>query len=165
LSITEDELSEIYDVVVKARAKLRQRINVSRINESINNPTNAGELIQEIPQNNVVKSKKGGAREGAGRPKGSTNRLTAASLLRTIERKAGVPFEELVTDGYLSAIEKNDKNLRFKYETLIIGKVMSTIMEVAPIEALSKEEIENRIAVLLHKEMEEKSVKDNEADE
>jgi len=70
-------------------------------------------------------SSRGGARAGAGRPKGSTALITAATLIRAIEDRGARPFEELLAEGYIDSIEQNNRKLRIEYERLFLGKVLS----------------------------------------
>jgi hypothetical protein len=70
-------------------------------------------------------SSRGGARAGAGRPKGSTALITARTLLDAIEDRSGRPFEELLADGYNRTIEENNTKLRVEYERMFLGKVLS----------------------------------------
>ena len=70
-------------------------------------------------------SSRGGARAGAGRPKGSSALITAATLIRAIEDHGGRPFEELLAEGYIDSIDQNNRKLRIEYERLFLGKVLS----------------------------------------
>lgn len=70
-------------------------------------------------------SSRGGARAGAGRPKGSTALITAATLIKAIEDRGARPFEELLAEGYIDSIEQNNRKLRIEYERLFLGKVLS----------------------------------------
>ena len=67
----------------------------------------------------------GGARAGAGRKKGSTALLTAATLLKTIKDKTGKAFEEHLAEGYQDTILNNNAKQRLEYERMILGKVVS----------------------------------------
>ena len=68
------------------------------------------------------KKSKGGAREGAGRPKGSTHKLTAAKLLQELSN-SGLPFEQALAKNYIEA--QDDKKLRFQYDQLFLGKLLA----------------------------------------
>jgi hypothetical protein len=81
------------------------------------------ELIQK-------KSKRGGARPGAGRPPGTRNRVTVQDLLAAIDHRAGVPYEELLIEDFLTARAGNDNHLTHKYHTLISNKILSTLNTV-----------------------------------
>lgn len=72
------------------------------------------------------KSNRGGARPGAGRPKGSRDRVTVQGLLETLHIKTGgQTYEELLLDDFLSARLADDKMLTLKYHNLIMNKLVS----------------------------------------
>ena len=68
---------------------------------------------------------RGGARPGAGRPKGSTALVTARTLVEAIEAESGKPFEQMLAEGYVDAVTNNDSKTRLEYERMILGKVVS----------------------------------------
>jgi len=70
-------------------------------------------------------SSRGGARAGAGRPKGSTAMITAATLIQAIESKNNKPFEELLAEGYYNTIQERNNKMRLEYERMFLGKVVS----------------------------------------
>lgn len=74
-------------------------------------------------------SSRGGARPGAGRPKGSSDKLTARLLLETCERVIGKPFEVSLIEGYRQAIDLDDRRNRAVYEKMILDKVSTTLIE------------------------------------
>lgn len=65
---------------------------------------------------------RGGARPNSGRPKGVTNKLSATSLLNAL-REVGVPFEQTLARNYLEA--QSNRDLRYKYDQLFLGKLMA----------------------------------------
>lgn len=72
------------------------------------------------------KSNRGGARPGAGRPKGSRDRVTVQGLLETLHTKTGgQSYEELLLDDFLAARLADDKMLTLKYHNLIMNKLVS----------------------------------------
>ena len=71
----------------------------------------------------------GGAREGAGRPKGTTNRLTAKEILETAEKMLGKPFVVSLMEGYIDTINSGDARNRVTYEKIILDKTATTIIE------------------------------------
>ena len=77
-----------------------------------------------------VKGKNGGARPGAGRPKGSTNKITAQELIDTAESVIGKPFIVSLLEGYHDTILNGDRRTRVVYEKMIIDKVISDRQEV-----------------------------------
>jgi hypothetical protein len=73
----------------------------------------------------------GGARKGAGRPKGSTDKVTINGLLEALARKTQKrEYEDILIEDFLQARKNNDSHLVLKYHTLILGKVMSQLSKV-----------------------------------
>ena len=77
------------------------------------------------PRYKVKAPTRGGARPGAGRPKGSTAMITGMTLIAAIESQSKRPFEELLAQGYERAIQENNNKLRLEYERMILAKVVS----------------------------------------
>ena len=71
----------------------------------------------------------GGARPGAGRPKGQSNRLTAKEILDTAENMLGKPFVVSLLEGYIDSINTGDTKNRVTYEKIILDKTATTIIE------------------------------------
>ena len=73
----------------------------------------------------------GGARKGAGRPKGSRNAVTIENLLEVIEHKNnGQPYETILAEDFLQARQNRDTQLTMKYHNLILNKVMNTLNKI-----------------------------------
>lgn len=83
-------------------------------------------------ENSIEQPKKrGGARTGAGRPKGGKNSISIHDLLSSLEqRTGGQRYEDLLIDDFLSARNDGDKNLIIKYHHLILNKVMNTLAKI-----------------------------------
>jgi hypothetical protein len=82
---------------------------------------------------------RGGAKPGAGRPKGSTEQITIAGLLATMKEKSkGKNYEELLVDDFLQARDRGDTHLTVKYHNLILNKVM---VHMAKIEITEGEDL------------------------
>jgi hypothetical protein len=64
-------------------------------------------------------------RIGAGRPKGSSSKITIDRLLDAIDIQCGKNFAELLAEGYHATILDNDKRLRLEYERMFLGKVVA----------------------------------------
>ena len=75
-------------------------------------------------------SSRGGARKGAGRPKGVRNKVTVQDLLAAIETESGLGYEELLVRDFLTARAGNDNHLVHKYHNLISNKILSTLTTV-----------------------------------
>ena len=84
-----------------------------------------------ILNNNHKKSKdgRGGARPNAGRKRGSTQKLSAQTLLHEIARK-DKPFAVGFAEDYHNARMSNDKNLVAKYQQMILNKVVADKVDV-----------------------------------
>lgn len=78
----------------------------------------------------VKVSSRGGARKGAGRPRGSVAKVTISSLLDAIEAQGGQSYTDLLTQDFLMARQGNDHGLTAKYHNLILNKVMATMSAV-----------------------------------
>ena len=78
----------------------------------------------------AVKKAWGGARPGAGRPKGSTDKITAKHILDTAERIIGKPLIESVMEGYRDTILDGDRRHRTIYEKMLVDKVATTLFDV-----------------------------------
>ena len=74
-------------------------------------------------------NKHGGARPGAGRPKGSTGKITAQVLLDAATKIIGKPFEVSLLEGYRDSILNDDRKNRVIYEKMLLDKVSSTLIE------------------------------------
>lgn len=74
-------------------------------------------------------SSRGGARANAGRPKGSTDKVTIAGLLAAIENATGLPYVDLLAADFTQA-RSNDQHLAQKYHNLILNKVSATLASV-----------------------------------
>ena len=83
------------------------------------------ETIKETGRYKVKAPSRGGARPGAGRPKGSTALITARTLVEAIEQESGKPFEQMLAEGYQDAVLNGDTKTRLEYERMILGKVVS----------------------------------------
>ena len=124
LGITAAQLTKNYAVVERARLKLKQKLNAKRINDAAQGP-GADQLVQSIP-----KSRAGGRRPGAGRPVGSTNKISIQSILTSVYNQTGENLEDLIAQGYAESIENNDRNTRLQYEKMFLGKVVGDRVNV-----------------------------------
>ena len=133
LEITEEQLTRHYNVVEKARVKLKQRLNAKKVTDAAKGEVATSDVINNIPRNDIQRSQyrpgRGGARPGSGPKPGSTKKISGASILEAIYQRSGKPFSEMLTDGYVESIERMDHGLRLKYETLILSKVVSDKVE------------------------------------
>lgn len=78
----------------------------------------------------AVKKAWGGAREGAGRPRGSTDKITARFILERAEQVIGKPLIDSVLEGYRDTILDGDRKHRVVYEKMLVDKVATTLFDV-----------------------------------
>lgn len=88
-----------------------------------------------MEKNTQIKEKKprgkGGARPGAGRPKGGTNQVSVNGLLAALERKTnGVNYETILMEDFINARNNNDQQLVIKYHNLILNKLMTHVSKI-----------------------------------
>jgi hypothetical protein len=85
---------------------------------------NNNQIISDKPKN-------GGVREGAGRPKGTLNKLSGQRILEAIERQNnGIPYEVTLANDFLQARYDDDKHLVAKYHQLILNKVVADKVDI-----------------------------------
>lgn len=94
------------------------------------------------------KGNAGGARAGAGRPKGSTHTVTIAGLLEAVQAKAnGQCYMEILAEDFQTARLNKDTNLTMKYHNLILNKVAATLTNIQVTD--SSETVANKEAAFL----------------
>jgi len=77
------------------------------------------------------KSNRGGARPGAGRPKGSRDQVSVRNLLETLDLKTGgQSYEEILVQDFLDARLNQDTQLMLKYHNLISNKVLNSLHQI-----------------------------------
>jgi len=124
----------------------------STINTFMSTVKEIGTSIVKTSGRYKVKSPtRGGARPGAGRPKGSTALITARTLVEAIEQESGKPFEQMLAEGYVDAVHNGDHKTRLEYERMILGKVVSdrTAVEVVESEDVAAQKAEAFAQALL----------------
>jgi len=72
---------------------------------------------------------RGGVRVNAGRPSGSTNKVTAKDLIEQAEATLGQPFIVSLMEGYAESISDGDRKTRVVYEKMILDKIATTLIE------------------------------------
>jgi hypothetical protein len=80
-------------------------------------------------------SSRGGARPGAGRPKGSTERVTIQGLLDALEQRGGQTYVETLAQDFYAARQAQDGHLTMKYHNLILNKVAASLATVEVVES------------------------------
>lgn len=82
-------------------------------------------------ENNQIQPKRGrgGVRPGGGRRKGSTNKLSAQTLLQEIAKR-DKPFAIGLAEDYHNARISGDTHLIMKYQHMILNKVVADKVDV-----------------------------------
>jgi hypothetical protein len=153
MDITEEALYRHYNIVEKARIKIKQKLNTKKLQEVAAGAIKAQDVVDSIPRNNVLASRyrpaRGGPRPNSGPKPGTTYKISGKDILKEIENKTGKTFTENFVEGYMDAIEDRDTILRFKYEQMLINKVVA---DKAPdLEEKDKDGMLARIEELLKK--------------
>jgi hypothetical protein len=78
----------------------------------------------------IVTGTRGGARPGAGRPKGTGNKLSGESILKALEDQTGVPYAEQLANNYIDALASNDRSMIHQYDKLFLSKVVADRVQV-----------------------------------
>ena len=78
---------------------------------------------------------RGGARKGAGRPVGSTNKIRIEELMTTIHTTAGRPYGELLAQNYVQAIAREDWNGVRDYDKAFMNKMIADKTEVTTVDS------------------------------
>lgn len=68
---------------------------------------------------------RGGARQGAGRPKGSTTKITLEGLLDELGKAAGVPYEQQLAQNYNQALLRGDWATVRDYDKAFLTKIVA----------------------------------------
>jgi hypothetical protein len=77
-----------------------------------------------------MKSAHGGARSGAGRPKGSGNKVRLEDLMLDVELAANMPYTKRVAINYVSAITREDWARVENYDRAFLNKLVADKSEV-----------------------------------
>jgi hypothetical protein len=73
---------------------------------------------------------RGGARAGGGRPKGSGNKISGASIIAAIEKYAGMTYEEQLAQNYAVCVKTDDRAMIAKYDQMFLNKVIGDKAEM-----------------------------------
>lgn len=89
-------------------------------------------ISNDIPKRKYTKkaSTRGGAREGSGRPKGSSNKISPEDLINDFHAQAGMSFEQFVNSRILLASVDGNQELVSRY---ILGMAKYFIKDVQEI--------------------------------
>lgn len=78
---------------------------------------------------------RGGARAGAGRPRGSTTKIKIEDLMDNIQNIAGRPYGELLAENYVSAINRSDWQGVRDYDKAFMNKMIADKTEVTTVDS------------------------------
>lgn len=85
---------------------------------------------QENQTSTTEKRTKGGAQIGAGRKKGSSNKISATQILSAIKDTIGCSFETQLAMNYQTAISQNDLNVIAKYDQMFVSKLVTEVQTI-----------------------------------
>lgn len=78
-----------------------------------------------------AKPGRGGARPGAGRPKGSKALVTVAGILDALDAKTnGRTYEDMLVEDFIEARLNGDTNLTHKYHMLLSNKFIANLNDI-----------------------------------
>jgi hypothetical protein len=87
------------------------------------------QITEESPKVNKG-GNRGGYRPGSGRKVGSTNKLSAATLISSLEKCIGRKYEEQLAINYQECILANDRLLLQRYDQMFLSKIVADRNEV-----------------------------------
>ena len=90
--------------------------------------------MSELKQK-VSKTGRGGARPGAGRPKGNTDRVSVDQIMSSLEQHTGQTYADTLALDFMEARAANDRSTVMKYHNLILNKVAPTLQSVEVVES------------------------------
>lgn len=88
------------------------------------------EKMEKKKRYSVKASGRGGARPNAGRERGSTNKITGATILAQVQQQLGRPYEEQLVENYMNCLVAQDSNMIHQYDKLFLAKVVADKVEV-----------------------------------
>lgn len=122
-------MEQIFDMTPTVNDKMKNiiRPEESRVTESISKQSDT-----IVKPKRVYKKKaptRGGARKGAGRPKGSTTKITIEELLHSMENATGMNYGQRFATNYQLAVEREDWGLVKEYDKTILPKLVADKLE------------------------------------
>jgi hypothetical protein len=85
---------------------------------------------QKVPRYKEKSPSRGGARAGAGRPKGAKDRVTVSGILEALDTKTGRNYEEILIEDFIKARLDGDTQLVHKYHTLLSNKFVANLNDI-----------------------------------
>ena len=87
------------------------------------------------PRYTIKAPSRGGARPGAGRPKGSTNKITMDNILANLDHQLGHSYAEQIAMNYMNAIKRGDYAGVRDYDRVLLGKVVADKQQIETVES------------------------------
>lgn len=87
-------------------------------------------MSTEKDSKKIKRSSRGGARPGAGRPAGSTNKITGEQLIQAISSRCGQDYAQQLAANYVRCLQENDKAMVAKYDQMLLNKVIADKTEL-----------------------------------
>ena len=78
----------------------------------------------------AIKGRHGGARPGAGRPKGSGNKVRLEDLMADVEQAAHMPYTKRLAINYVAAINREDWTRVGEYDRAFLNKLVADKAEL-----------------------------------
>ena len=121
-------MEELFDL---PRSVDDTRKNIIRPENTIE-ATDSNSKISEKPKRTYKKKapSRGGKRAGAGRPKGSTTKISLEELMTSMENVTGMSYAERFATNYMLAVEREDWGLVKEYDKTILPKLVADKQEV-----------------------------------
>ena len=83
-----------------------------------------------MKQETELKQRWGGPRPGAGRPKGSGNKIKIEDLIDSIEAKSGMSFPDQIASNYAAAINRGDWARVENYDKALLNTIVADKSEI-----------------------------------
>ena len=86
--------------------------------------------MTDSDNNKKLQTKKGKTNNPNGRPKGSGNKISGASIIAAIEKYAGKSYEEQLAQNYAVCVKTDDRAMIAKYDQMFLNKVIGDKAEM-----------------------------------
>ena len=122
-------MEELFDLAPTIQDKMKNIIRTEKAIDKEINPMKNNQINQEVTPAPVKKKGRGGARANSGRKVGSTQKLSATTLLDAIAA-IDMPFEQGIAEDYYKARMSGDLHVIQKYQNMILSKVIADKQEL-----------------------------------
>jgi hypothetical protein len=73
----------------------------------------------------ALPGEKGKTNNPAGRPKGTTNKVSIRTLIKSVQQATGMSFEDRLSLNYQNAINAEDRAIILAYDRLLVSKLIA----------------------------------------